>query len=118
LGKAIITCAQKEAVFLSVYQAGDLAQILANGNWVHSLILDGNNIPLEAPFSLKANGSFVNALFMLTSGQIAAIAKAKSIGHAMQTAYNAPTYIGYTVDVDNRSLPRVRSYLGNCLKGN
>ena len=116
LGKAIFSCRDGELVFYSVSQAGDKAKFIADGGWVHSLMIDSDVLPLPAPFSLKNVDGYVNAMFILTRPQFRRLMSAKRIGHAMQLSREAAFFVGYYVEVDAKSGPRVRDFIGNCVQ--
>lgn len=116
LGKAIFSCDQGKLVFYSVYEAGEKARLIADGGWVHKLMIDGDDLPLPAPFRLANENGFVNAMFALTAPQFRRVMSAKQIGHGMQISREAPTFVGYHVDIDGKSAPRVRDFIGNCVQ--
>jgi hypothetical protein len=115
-GKAIFTCNRDGILFLSAYQARSRASSLAGGDWEHSLIVNGERLPLPAPFSLKLANGYVSAMFSLTPAQLAPLFSATSVGHAMQASADAPSFNAYIVDIHAESAARFRDFLGNCLK--
>jgi hypothetical protein len=44
------------------------------------------------------------------------IQKSSKIGHAMQMTREAPTFVGYTVDIDPKSKAKVSTYVKNCVE--
>lgn len=118
-GKAIFFCANKELLFYSIYTAGGKSDSIAKGGWVHSLFVDDDTIPLPAPEGLRNDKGYLNAMFKLTHKQYQKVRSAKhSIGHAMQMARDAPTFVGYHVDIDVADNSRIRSFIDNCISKN
>lgn len=116
VGKAIFNCDQGYLIFHSVYQAGDKAGLITKGGWVHSLMIDDDILPLPAPFRLENVNGFVNASFTLTAPQLRRVISAKKIGHAMQLSREAPTFVGYQVEIDGKSTKRIRDFIENCVQ--
>ncbi len=116
-GKAIFSCYEGQPIFFSVYEAGERATAIAGGNWVHSLMVDNDYLYLDRPVKLTAENDYINASFLLKPAHFERIMHAKRVGHAMQTVKDAPTFVGYSVDIDKASADRVRHFIGNCLGG-
>jgi hypothetical protein len=102
----------------SFYQIGaDKARSVAAGGWYHSLMLDDRTEPLPDPVRTKATGIEIATLFPLTSNQAMAVASStRSIGHAMQLSREAPTYVGFQVDVPASATQKVGAFIRNCLR--
>ena len=116
-GKVVLYCENHEMLFQSYYQAGPArATSIQSGGWYHSLLVDGDPLPLSDPFHIKASGAEIATMFLLTESQVLAIAAGTSVGHAMQLARDAPTFVGYNVDIPPESTQRVRTYIRNCLR--
>ena len=79
-------------------------------------MIDSDLLPLPAPFRLANVDGFVNAMFTLTEPQFRRVMAAKKIGHAMQLSREAKVFVGYYVEVDAKSSPRVRDFIGNCVQ--
>ncbi len=114
-GKAIFSCYEGQLIFFSVYEAGERATAIAGGNWVHSLKIDDGYLDLDRPAKLTAENDYINASFLLRPVHFERIMHAKRVGHAMQMTKDAPTFVGYSVDIDKASADRVRHFIGNCL---
>jgi len=117
LGKLVLLChTSGEFHLLSVYSAGaERAHQIATGSWVHSLFLDRRLVPLDPPTSIEAKGEYLNAMFIAPAEFLIGMQTAVSVGHAMQVTREAPTFVGYSVDIDASSRQRVRTYARNCL---
>ena len=117
-GKAMLSCPSRKLVFFSFYTAGEKTQSIVSGGWVHSLFVDDEIFPIAGPIQIENVSGDVNAMFVLTPEQFRKVQSAqRSIGHAMQLTYEAPTFVGYTVDIDKKSKQKFRTFLGNCLDG-
>nr|DAP29549.1 MAG TPA: putative periplasmic protein [Inoviridae sp.] len=117
-GKAVFFCAKHRILMQSFYQIGaEKAQSVAAGGWFHSLLLDHKAVPLPNPVRAKVSGSEISTLFPLTTDQSMAVASSTdSIGHAMQLAREAPTFVGYQVDVPASATQKIRAFIHNCLR--
>ncbi len=114
-GKAIFSCVEARLILFSVYEAGERAADIAAGKWMHSLKVDNDDLPLNPPARLTAEKGYISATFLLKPAHVERVINAQRVGHAMQQERDAPTFIGYTVDIDKASADRVRHFLGNCL---
>jgi hypothetical protein len=118
VGKAVFACNSGRIDFVSFYTAGDKAASIARGQWVHSFMFDKDLVPLPAPQWTKVDGDYVVSSFSAVPTQIVQkMLLADSVGHAMQVGRDAPTFVGYTVDIDLRDRNRVRAYIRNCVRG-
>ncbi len=114
-GKAIFSCIEGHLIFFSVYEAADRAAEIIAGQWVHSLNVDDDKLNLNTPARLTADNGIINATFLLKPAHFERIINAKRVGHTMQRTKDAPSFVGYWVDIDSASADRVRHFLGNCL---
>ena len=115
-GKFLLYCTKQGLMLHSIYEAGpDKSESIANGMWFHSLLLDGINIPLPNPSRTTNDQGYLNAAFVLTPEQIRRVLTArKSVGHAMQLSRDAPTFIGYGVDLNPASSKQLREFISTC----
>jgi hypothetical protein len=117
-GKAVFVCIDHRILMQSYYQIGAAkAKSVAAGEWVHSLLLDNKTLPLPNPVQAKATGDEIYALFPLTTEQAMAVASSTiSIGHAMQLSREAPTFVGYQIDVPASATKKLSAYVHNCFR--
>uniref|UniRef100_UPI003F4907C4 hypothetical protein n=1 Tax=Cupriavidus yeoncheonensis TaxID=1462994 RepID=UPI003F4907C4 len=114
-GKATFFCNNHQLVYSSFYQAGaDRAKEIAGGKWYDSVLVDGKAMPIPSSVR-KASGGEVYSIFPLTTAQALAIASSTSVGHAMQLARDAPTFVGYRVDIPATSTKKVSTFIHNCV---
>jgi len=113
--QAEFTCNGGEVVFSSIYPAGDEAEPIAAGQWVHSLVIDGAALPLPAPTSIDGAGGKLNASFNLSADEARRLERASSIGHTMRGNRSAAAARGYTIDVDSGAARRLRQFIESCL---
>lgn len=114
-GKAVFFCHKGQVHYYSFYQAGiERARSLASGSWYHSLLVDAKSIALADPSNAKAVGDEISAEFPLTRDQVLSIASSSSVGHAMQLGRDAPTFVGYKIDIPVQASRKVRTFLRNC----
>ena len=74
-GKAVLLCEKGRIYYSSFYQSGnERAKSIARGRWYHSLLVDGNTLPLPDSIQAKASGEEVSAEFPLTRDQVLSIA--------------------------------------------
>lgn len=117
-GKAVLYCQKGQMYYLSYYQgSAERAQQVASGSWYHSVMLPNQVMPLPRPTELKANGNEIYAMWPLPAEYARAIATSASIGHAMQLSREAPTFVGYSIDIPpGPASQRVGAFIRNCLK--
>lgn len=114
-GKAVLLCQKGRIYYYSFYQAGiERAKSLVSGGWYHSLLVDGKSIALADPARAKASGDEISAEFPLTRDQAMSIASSSSMGHAMQLGRDAPTFVGYQIDIPASASRKVSTFLRNC----
>ncbi|WP_261526400.1 hypothetical protein [Burkholderia multivorans] len=114
-GKLIIVCDRKNINLISSYTAGQKSADIARGSWVHSLFIDEKTVALPPPIRLEAKGDWIYSLFHIPAETLRLLKNSNSIGHAMQLARSAPTFIGYRIDIDDTSRNRFNTYINNCL---
>lgn len=115
--KSVFFCDKNGMLFMSFYTAGEEnARSIANGGRVHSLLTDGKQIRLGQPLKATATKDEIATRFSLTKEQALALADSSQIGHAMQFAYEAPTFIGYYIDVPKESREKVSAFIKNCYR--
>jgi hypothetical protein len=116
-GKGLFSCAKQNVIFQSFYQIGaQKAKSVAAGGWYHSLLIDGKTAPLPEPAAIKANGDEIYSLFILSKQQAVAISSARRFGHAMQIGRDAPTFVGYQIDIPPASALKVSAFIKNCYR--
>jgi hypothetical protein len=116
-GKILFSCVAPVFQMMSVYTAGSAKAVaVAAGGWTHSMFVDNETVALGRPQRLQASGEYINASFTLQASALRKVAAAAKVGHAMQLSPDAPTYLGYQVDIDAKSRAKVSTYVGNCLR--
>jgi len=60
----------------------------------HSLVIDDQQYPMTSAWKEVANGWF-NSEYILTTQQLLAIGRAKSVGVIVQGGYGAPIFLGF-----------------------
>lgn len=108
-------CGTKGVVMQSIAPVGDKAESMADGKWVHSILVDGHRVPIATPAGMRAEDGYLFSLIPLTTTQVRSLAKAKSIGQAIQTSRDDPRYVGYQIDIATLDQERVDTYLTNCI---
>ena len=119
LGKSVFACADRGfVVYGAHYTAGDKAPFITKGGWYHSLFVDDEIIPLGKPSSLANDNGTVKAAFLLEPALSARIANAsRKVGHAMQLSREAPTFVGYNIDLPDEGRRKLKTFLTNCVRG-
>lgn len=116
-GKMVFLCTEKSVGMLSFYEAGqERANQIASGNWAHSLLLKNSTVlPLSKPIHIDIVGDEIEQSFKLTKREVDLITTSDSVGHAMQVSRDAPSFVGFTIDViDKTHKDRVKNFLNNC----
>jgi hypothetical protein len=117
-GIVSFSCDKKQTVFGSVYQPIETGERLDTQGWRHWLTIGrSKEIPLTAPQVSDSDGSIVRSTFVLSPDVVRLVRSATEIGHQMKPPDNHSPATGYAVDIDDKSAPMVRSFLGNCLRG-
>jgi len=106
-GTVSFSCDKQQTVFNSVYEAGGRNERIEGQGWGHWLTIDGKEIPLTA----------VGSTFILPPDVVRLARSATQIGRRMKPPGNDAASIAYAVDIDGKSASMVRSFLGNCLRG-
>lgn len=114
-GKALFICNKGRFALNSFYTAGERGESIARGGWAHSLLVDNDTVAVGEPLAVRNREGMLSVLLPLSAENLQRIRTATSVGHAMQVSREAPTFIGYKVEIDESSQPKVRAYLGNCL---
>jgi hypothetical protein len=116
MGKIAFQCTQRNLSMYSVYEMGaEKATSVVKGEWVHSILVDSDTLPLSQPTYARVAGQYVQAIFSLSTGQATRISMGRSVGHAMQVNRDAPTFVGYVVDIPRDSTAKVKLFIENCL---
>ena len=117
-GKLLFMCDPDSGLIYmtSIYEAGqERAHQIAKGGWVHSLMNDGEVIPLDSVLEQTITGANLNTIFSLSQQDAKNIASSTTIGHAMQTNRTADTFVGFRIDIaDKQSARRVSNFLNTC----
>jgi hypothetical protein len=66
---------------------------------------------------ISNNDGVVRSTFVLPPDLVRLAMSAKQIGHHMKPSSKRSASIDYSVDIDGKSAPMVRSFLGQCLRG-
>lgn len=113
-GKAIFICG-KGVVFNSFAPVSeDQSRSMIRGEWFHSLLVDAENFPIEPGGKGRYDGYFLNTQFLLTSEQVQKVLKAKKVGHAIQVTREAPSFVGYTIEIPEAQRPKINAFLRTC----
>jgi hypothetical protein len=117
-GKAVFVCIDRRILMQSFYQIGAAkAKSVAAGEWFHSLLVDDKTVPLPNPVQAKATGDEIFTLFPLSTEQAMTVASSTiSIGHAMQLSREAPTFVGYQIDVPAAAKQKISAFIHNCFR--
>lgn len=116
-GKAVLFCDNGRIHYQSYYRVGEeKAKSLASGGWYHSLLVGNTTLPLPAPGLAIATGDEIATHFSLTQDQAMAIASSPSMGHAMQLSREAPTFLGYRIDIPESASKKVSTFIRNCFR--
>lgn len=115
-GKMSILCDRNVINLMSSYTAGEKSKLIAAGGWVHSVFVDQDVLPLPRPVRLEARDEQIYSLFLLQREIARKMISAGSVGHAMQMSREAPTFVGYRIDVDASSQTRFSTFMRNCLR--
>ncbi len=115
---ANIFCDRSNLKFVSIYEVGDVASTIATGNYLHSLKLDGSEIPLPKPLdSDSTDNGYVSVAFNLGPKLVSKIYSARSgIGHNMKLAEDSPTGHWYIIDITPEGTKLIKSFIDECRK--
>lgn len=116
-GKAILHCVDGQIVYQSFYQAGaERAKELLSGQWQHALLLEDKKFALPEAIDPRVSSDNFSVLFVLTPEQSRSLGSTTSIGHAMQLSVDAPTFVGYQIDLPRSEAHQVRTLVRDCYK--
>ncbi|GAB3554736.1 hypothetical protein GCM10027343_43030 [Noviherbaspirillum agri] len=118
-GYFTLVCSNKRLIFFDAYTAGDKNQWIAKGGWFHSLLVDDATLPLPTPEHIEVQGDYLITAMAVPSEYYAKIRMVKKkLGHSMQMTRDAPTFVGYHVDVNSEKgdLGRIHGFIDNCIK--
>lgn len=116
-GTVSFSCDGKQTVFGSAYDAAGTGEPIAARGWTHWLTIDtGEEFPLKA-LGATSNDGAGRSTFSLPPDLVRRARVARQIGHRMKPSSDRSPSIGYSVDIDDKSAPMVRNFLGKCLRG-
>ena len=116
-GMVYFSCDDTQTVFGSVYEAPGSGETVTPDGWNHWLTIDSDEaIPLQA-LGVSSKDGAVRSTFLLPPSLVRRVRSAKQIGHRMKSSASAAPGFDYRVDVDDKSAPLVRTFLGKCLRG-
>ena len=116
-GTLAFSCDGKQTVLGSIYEpAGGGERIDARG-WTHWLMVDRTESKPLKPLDVSDNGGVVRSRFVVPPDLVRLARTAQRIGLQMKSPDDRSSSIGYSVDIDDGSASMVRSFLGNCLRG-
>ena len=116
-GTVSFSCDKQQTVFGSVYEAARKGERIDARGWSHWLTIEATEIALTSPRVSDSEGSVVRSTFVLPPDVVRRVRAAAQIGHLMKPPSNDSSAISYAVDIDAKSASMVRSFLGNCLRG-
>ena len=118
-GKLLFACDAKQMNLwmTSLYNAGiNRAKEISAGGWFHSLMTNGIYFPLNKVHNLSVKGDELIVTFSINKAEASAITSSRSIGHAMQMFRSAPTYVGFSIDIEGeKNQNRFRNFISNCI---
>lgn len=114
IGKALFVCG-RGVIFNSFAPVSkEQADSMIRGEWVHSLVADSNVMPIAPIGKWRYDGYYLNIQFLLTPSQVQNMMKAKTIGHAIQVNRDAPTFVGYNIEIPTDQSQKINAFLKNC----
>ena len=113
-GKAAITCRAGRAKMVSSYTAGDQGASIAKGGWFHSVMEGAQTFPVK-PLEIENRDGNLLIIFDMPRAAIQNMQTAQTFGHAMQLAPDAPTFVGYQIDIDPNDRQKIAAYAKTCL---
>lgn len=116
-GEITFFCSNQQVLLRSIYYSGsDKAGEIVNGDWYHSLLLDGDVFPLDKPLNLMQQKNRINIIFSMNGSQTRSILTATNkIGHSMQSYEGAPFFMGYEIEIGVREKTLIKEYISNCV---
>lgn len=113
-GKSIFTCDKQTLWLTSFYQTGAerAKEIISNFKY-HSLMIDTKVFPLVIDRFEVAN-SYIVGGYPIPRHLALNISTADQVGIAMRMGEDAPTFVGYRIDIPLESRLMVQNYFRNC----
>lgn len=115
-GKFRVICDGQRFSLMSSYTAGQRSEDIIIQRWEHSILFNGKELTLAQPFHKTQNGIWVTLMFNIPKSTMLNFKSPSSIGHAIKITPEAPTFIGYTVDLDKFSTNKFSNFIGNCIR--
>lgn len=115
LGRVMFVCWKDTVIMRSVAPVGEKGKMMLSQKWVHSLLIDGETVPIPTPQAREEAEGFLTSFIPLNAEMLTAVINAnKSIGQAIQTSRSDFRFVGYQLDIPKHEQGRVRTYLKNC----
>ena len=116
-GTVFFSCDGTRTMFGATHPSAGDGQPSAAPAGAHLLTIGRHErIPLT-PLSVAERDGVVRATFALPPNLVRLAMSARLIGYQMKPSSDRPPAIDYRVDIDTGSAPRVRRFLGECLRG-
>ena len=116
-GFVSFSCDGTRTVFGTEYESADAGGPGAARAARHLLTIGRHErIPLEV-LSVSSRDGVVRSTFVLSPNLVRLAMSARHIRYQMTPSDNGRRSIDYRVDIDGRSAPRVKKFLGDCLRG-
>jgi len=116
-GTVFFSCDQTQTVFGAVHDSAGRAEPGAAEAGRHLVTIGRHEaIPLKA-LSVSDRDGAVRSTFILPPNLVRLAMSARQIGYRMTPSSARPPSVDYRVDIDASSAPRVRKFLGDCLRG-
>lgn len=115
LGKAVMYCdsARGRVVFHPIYST-EFAPSIASKGWFHSILVDNDTLAVQ-PREIVNDKGYLNTEVDLTEAQARRFIGATMIGYAMQISREAPSFVGFRIDVDREAQKQIEGFVKNCL---
>ena len=117
IGTMSFACDGKQTVLDSVYEATGRGDRIDARGWSHWLTIDGSESKALKPLSVSDRDGVVRSTFVVPPDLVRLARSAQRIGLHMRPPVNRSPSIGYSLDIDDGSASMVRTFLGNCLRG-
>ena len=116
-GAVSFSCDGTRTLFGAVYESGETSEPGAAPASRHLLTIGRHErIPLNA-LSVSNRDGVVRSTFLLPPNLVRLAMSARHVGYQLKPSSDRLPTIGYRVDIDARSAPTVRKFLGDCLRG-
>jgi hypothetical protein len=115
-GTVFFSCDGKRTVLGPAYEAAGRGERIDARGWSHWLTIDKSEEALLAAVGASDDDG-PRSTFVLPPDLVRRARLARRIGLRMKPPGERSPTIDYGVDVDDRSAPMVRNFLGNCLRG-